>query len=79
MTQSPEAIAASLIAAIRQISDPVDRYKTAKGMAKQMEQDLKQVQAEVAQELHDGRPWQQVGELLGVTGSRAEQISRRSR
>ncbi|MGQ4513651.1 hypothetical protein [Streptomyces sp. DW26H14] len=67
-------------AAKAQVSDPVERYGKLKELLKLVAKDIKIAQAEVANELHDGRTWGQVGDLLGgVSGSRAEQISRASR
>ncbi|MEU0354934.1 hypothetical protein [Streptomyces cyaneofuscatus] len=79
MTDTLEARATSLIAAIKEISNDVERYQAVKNLEVQLDADLKDVKAEIAQNLHEGRSWQQVGDLLGVTGSRAEQISRASR
>lgn len=78
MTALDDAVDA-LIAALRRIADPVKRYEAAKDLESRVVGDVKQVKAEVAQELHPQRTWKEVGELLGVTGSRAEQISRASR
>ncbi|MFB6977720.1 hypothetical protein [Streptomyces scopuliridis] len=79
MTDTLDARATSLVATIREISDDVERYQAVKELEVRLESDLKQVKAEIALALHEGRSWQQVGELLGVTGSRAEQISRAAR
>ncbi|MGH3584697.1 MAG: hypothetical protein ACRDQ0_00070 [Pseudonocardia sp.] len=79
MTNTLEARATSLVAAIREISDDVERYQAVKELEAHLDTNLKGVKAEIAQNLHEGRSWQQVGDLLGVTGSRAEQISRASR
>lgn len=78
MTALDEA-ADALIDALRAISDPVERYQATKGLEARLVDDLRQVKAAIAQELHPERTWQQVGQMLGVTGSRAEQISRGSR
>ena len=79
MHSSLEPIRASLVTALRQISDPVERYQAAKEWEVEADHDLKEVKAEVAKELKLRRSWKRVGELLGVTGSRAEQISRAAR
>lgn len=78
MTALDEA-ADALTNALRAISDPVERYNAARTLESQLICEIKQVKAEVAQELHPNRTWRDVGDLLGVTGSRAEQISRGSR
>ncbi|WP_405699116.1 hypothetical protein OG209_05340 [Streptomyces sp. NBC_01383] len=79
MTDTLEARATSLVAAIKEISDEVERYQAVKDLEVQLDADFKGVKAEIALNLHEGRTWQQVGDLLGVTGSRAEQISRATR
>ncbi|MFE9886844.1 hypothetical protein [Streptomyces scopuliridis] len=79
MTDTLDARATSLVATIREISDDVERYQAVKELEMRLDSDLKQVKAEIALTLHEERSWQQVGELLGVTGSRAEQISRAAR
>ena len=78
MTALDEA-ADNLINTLREISEPVERYKAARAAEARLIQEIKQVKAEVAQELHPDRTWREVGEMLGVTGSRAEQISRGAR
>jgi hypothetical protein len=78
MTAISEA-AAALIAALRRVSDPVERYTAAKEIETQLVSDIKQVKATAAVELHPNRSWREVGDMLGVTGSRAEQISRAAR
>ena len=79
MTESLDVAESTLIDAVREISDDVERYHAVRELEVRLDQSLKQVKAEAAQNLHEGRSWSQVGELLGVTGSRAEQISRASR
>jgi hypothetical protein len=79
MTESVDAAERTLIEAVRAISDDVDRYRAIKELEGRLDTSLRAAKAEVAQNLHDGRSWNQVGELLGVTGSRAEQISRGAR
>jgi hypothetical protein len=36
----------------------------------------RQIEKAIVAELKTGRPWREVGELLGVSGSRAEQIAK---
>jgi DNA-directed RNA polymerase specialized sigma subunit len=79
MTDSLDAAVASLVAAVEEISDPVERYEATKELEVRIDLALKVIKAEVAKLLYDGRSWKKVGDLLGVTGSRAEQISRASR
>ena len=79
MTESLDAAEHTLIAAVREISDDVDRYQAVKELEVRLGASLREIKAEAARNLYEGRSWSQVGELLGVTGSRAEQISRGAR
>ncbi|NUL14492.1 hypothetical protein [Streptomyces lunaelactis] len=79
MTDSLDDRERALIAAINEISDDVERYQAVRGLEDRLALAFKQMKADAAKSLHDDRPWSQVGKLLGVTGSRAEQISRASR
>ncbi|URN11336.1 hypothetical protein LUW77_03335 [Streptomyces radiopugnans] len=79
MTESADAIATSLFASLREVGDPVERYQKVKELETRIDRGFKEIKAEVANELHDSRSWSEVGKLLGVTGSRAEQISRAAR
>jgi hypothetical protein len=79
MTDSLEAARTSLIDALTEISDDVERYQAVKNLEAWLDSALREVKATAATNLYDGRTWSQVGELLGVTGSRAEQISRGAR
>jgi hypothetical protein len=36
----------------------------------------REMEKTIVAELKEGRPWREVGELLGVSGSRAEQIAK---
>lgn len=79
MTESLDTAEHALIEAVREISDDVERYQAVKELEGRLDQSLREVKAEIATNLHEGRSWSQVGGLLGVTGSRAEQISRGAR
>jgi hypothetical protein len=79
MTESLDTAERALIAAVRDISDNVERYRAVKELEFRLDRSLREVKAEIAKNLYEGRSWNQVGNLLGVTGSRAEQISRGSR
>lgn len=79
MTESLEAARVSLVDALNEISDDIERYQAVKALEVRLDYDFKQIKSKVARNLYDGRTWEQVGELLGVTGSRAEQISRGAR
>jgi hypothetical protein len=79
MTDSLEAAAVALVDELNKISDDVERYQATKELESWIDRNFRQVKAVVAANLYAGRTWGQVGELLGVTGSRAEQISRGAR
>lgn len=79
MTDSLDTAVASLADAIEEISEPVERYQVVKELEERIDLLLKHIKAEIAKTLYEGRSWKEVGDLLGVTGSRAEQISRASR
>lgn len=72
--------AALIDAAKTEVEDPVERYFKLKELKALLARDIAAAQAEVAKELYLDRTWDQVGELLGgVSGTRAEQISRATR
>ncbi|MET7429604.1 hypothetical protein ABZT16_11480 [Streptomyces flaveolus] len=79
MTEALETAERALIEAVREIGDDVERYQAVKELEARLDTSLRKVKAEIAIALHEERSWNQVGKLLGVTGSRAEQISRGSR
>jgi alkylhydroperoxidase/carboxymuconolactone decarboxylase family protein YurZ len=67
------------VEAVAAITDPVERYKDARERRTELndgDRSLMLIQQAVAQELKEGRTWAHVGELLEVTGSRAEQIAK---
>lgn len=73
-----EAIDAAL-QSLADIDDPVERYRVSRQVRIELDRGssaLKATQAEIANELKPGRSWREVGDLLEVSGSRAEQISR---
>lgn len=79
MTDSLKAAAVALIDELASISNDVERYEAVKELEVFIDKGFKQVKATAATNLYNGRTWEQVGKLLGVTGSRAEQISRGAR
>ncbi|MGW1492590.1 hypothetical protein [Streptomyces sp. NPDC002402] len=73
-----EAIDAAL-QSLAAIDDPIERYRVSRDLRTQIDRGsnaLKSAQAQIANELKADRSWREVGERLGVSGSRAEQISR---
>lgn len=79
MTDSIDTAERALVAALKEISDAVERYEAVKALESRLDLSFKEIKADVAKELYADRSWNQVGKMLGVTGSRAEQISRASR
>lgn len=79
MTPSTDTARRTLIASFDAISDPAERLREVESQEAQLKADMKELRARIARELKVGRTWEQVGEFFGVTGSRAEQISRASR
>ncbi|MFB8393685.1 hypothetical protein [Streptomyces yangpuensis] len=79
MTPTLDTAIASLLAALNQIEEPVERYEAIRHAEAHLTAEFKRGRASIATALHQERSWAQVGELLGVTGSRAEQISRAAR
>lgn len=79
MTASIDTAVASLFDAIEEFDDLVERYQKIKDLESSLDVRLKEAKARIAMDLYEGRSWKQVGDLLGVTGSRAEQISRAAR
>ena len=79
MTDALDTATTTLISALADISDDVKRYEAAEELKARIDREVKQVKADVAKSLYEGRSWAAVGKLLGVTGSRAEQISRAAR
>jgi DNA-directed RNA polymerase specialized sigma subunit len=78
MTETLESPYAALVGALEEMPD-LEQYKAIKDLEERFTRDMKQRKAAIATRLHDGRSWGEVGKLLGVTGSRAEQISRAAR
>lgn len=79
MTETLDATRRQLIDAIDAIGDPVERLQKVIDLEAQLKVDIKQAKARIARQLKEGRTWDEVGEVFGVTGARAEQISRASR
>lgn len=76
------ALTPSIEAAIEDIAaviDPVERFNEGRKIRSAFadgERKVMQIQQAAVEELKQERTWAQVGELLGVTGSRAEQIAK---
>lgn len=76
------ALTASIEAAIEDIAavaDPVERFSAGRKLRSELndgDRRVMRIQQSAVEELKQGRTWAQVGEILGVTGSRAEQIAK---
>ena len=79
MTPAEEAAIQTLVDAMLATSDLVKRYQEAKEVEAAFVAHVKEIKADITKRLYEGRSWNGVGDLLGVTGSRAEQISRGAR
>lgn len=79
MTDALDAAIDDALRSLASIDDPVERYRVSRELRLELDRGssaLKATQAAIANELKAGRSWREVGELMGVSGSRAEQISR---
>lgn len=79
MTPSLDSAITSLLAVLRDIKNPVERYEAIRRVEGELLAAFRSERSAIASELHQERSWAQVGSMLGVTGSRAEQISRAAR
>lgn len=74
-THAVETVTARLMA----ISDPIERFKETRNERKtnsQADATWKQIQVDVVNTLREGRTWAEVGELLDISGSRAEALAK---
>lgn len=65
--------------AVEAIDDPVECYKAARQERARIgsgDRRLMEIQKIRVWQLYEGRSWAEVGELLGISGSRAEAIAR---
>lgn len=79
MTQTLTAAIDDATTHVEAVDDPVERYHAARrerALIAEGDARLKVIQREVVVLLREGRTWSQVGELLGISGSRAEAIAR---
>lgn len=78
MTDALDTAIDEAVNSLANIDDPVERYHASRRIRVQLDTGsgaLKEAQARIAAELKTGRSWREVGVLMGVSGSRAEQIS----
>lgn len=70
---------ARVLAHLEAIPDPIDRYRALERTQSVLADQLASTKQASILGLKAGRTWRAVGELIGVSGARAEQISRRAR
>jgi hypothetical protein len=79
MTNALTAAIAATTEEVAAVEDLVERYEAARQartLYKNGDRDLMLIQQEVTNTLKPGRTWAEVGSMLGITGSRAEQVAR---
>lgn len=79
MTEAFTAALSNETALVVAVDDPVDRFEAIRAMRQviaETDRVLRGAQGRTVLTLKEGRTWAEVGALVGVTGSRAEQISR---
>jgi hypothetical protein len=70
----------AVIRSINEIPDLVERYEEAERTKAFLKEEFKRLRQEAVLELkQEGRSWRAVGEIIGVSGARAEQMSRGAR
>ena len=79
MTQALTSTIESETGRLAQISDAVERFHAARELREVLavgDRKARELERAAVCELKPGRPWREVGELLGMSGSRAEQIAK---
>lgn len=79
MTNALIAAIAATTEEVAAVEDLVERYEAARqarALVKDGDRNLMLIQQEVANALKPGNTWAEVGRMLGITGSRAEQVAR---
>lgn len=75
-----EACVQDILRSVEEIADPVERYKETLRMDAWAKETFSILRQETVLKLkREGRSWREIGALIGVTGARAEQMSRRAR
>jgi hypothetical protein len=77
MTEPAPAAILALVADLNTVADPAERFRAARDARAAATDAVDGVLAAAVLELKDGRSWREVGAVLDMTGSRAEQIARR--
>lgn len=79
MTEALTSVIESETGRLAEIANPVERFHAARQFREVIaagDQTARDLERAAVNELKEGRPWREVGELLGVSGSRAEQIAK---
>jgi hypothetical protein len=79
MTEALTSVIESETGRLAEIENPVERFHAAREFREAMaagDRAAKDLEKATVNELKIGRPWREVGEMLGVSGSRAEQIAK---
>ncbi|MDX2528023.1 hypothetical protein [Streptomyces europaeiscabiei] len=79
MTEALTSAIESETGRLAQIVDPVERFHAARKFREALaagDRAAKAMERNAVNELKQERPWREVGDLLGVSGSRAEQIAK---
>lgn len=79
MTEALTSAIESETGRLAQIVDPVERFNAARKFREALaagDRAAKAMERNAVNELKQERPWREVGDLLGVSGSRAEQIAK---
>lgn len=79
MTEALTSAIESETGRISNIEDLVERFRAVRLFREDMadgDRIGREMEQAIVTELKEGRPWREVGELLGMSGSRAEQIAK---
>jgi hypothetical protein len=79
MTEALASTIAAEAGQIAEIVDPVERFHAVREFRQALtagDRHGKAIEQAIVNELKQDRPWREVGEMLGVSGSRAEQIAK---
>jgi hypothetical protein len=79
MTEAFTSAADSELSRIEEIPDLVERFHAFREFRQSVadiDRASRAKESAVVNELKQDRPWREVGELLGISGSRAEQIAK---
>ncbi|RSS59813.1 hypothetical protein [Streptomyces sp. WAC01280] len=79
MTEALTSTIESETGRLAQIDDPVERFRAARDFRDVIavgDAAAREIERVAVGQLKEGRPWRAVGELLGISGSRAEQIAK---